>query len=315
MSTRPAPVVLFVYNRPEHTARTLESLAQNELAKQTSLRIFSDAAKGPAGEAAVAQVREYIRGISSKEWFADVRIEIAPSNRGLANSIIAGVTQVMREEGRVIVLEDDLVTAKDFLKFVNAALDHYANNKSVGMISGFLPPIKIPADYKHSVLMVPRSSSMGWATWADRWESVDWEVKDWERFRQSKKERRAFDACGTDRFDRLKRQVESDIDSWSIRFGYSLFRRGLLTVYPACTRLKDIGNDGSGVHAGSARMEVHLAEDQIPFLLSDPPVDPRLVREFYRLYSGPMKTRISRTLKASQLSMLDTALRRLKGKR
>jgi hypothetical protein len=221
----------------------------------------------------------------------------------------------MREEGRVIVLEDDLVTAKDFLKFVNAALDHYANNKSVGMISGFLPPIKIPADYKHSVLMVPRSSSMGWATWADRWESVDWEVKDWERFRQSKKERRAFDACGTDRFDRLKRQVESDIDSWSIRFGYSLFRRGLLTVYPACTRLKDIGNDGSGVHAGSARMEVHLAEDQIPFLLSDPPVDPRLVREFYRLYSGPMKTRISRTLKASQLSMLDTALRRLKGKR
>ena len=306
----PAPVVLFVYNRPEHTRRTVEALAQNSLATKSNLWIFSDAPKDLAATEKVAEVRRYIHSLSQTGWFASISICEAKANKGLAGSIIAGVTQVMQSRGCAIVLEDDLVTAPDFLLFMNACLEYYKNNRKVGSITGYSPIKSLPADYLNDVYLVHRSCSLGWATWLDRWQQVDWDVRDFDVFRKDRAGHRAFDQCGSDRYDRLRRQVESNINSWSVRFGYWQFRQGMNTVYPAKTRIRNIGNDGSGVHNGTgATYNDNLVEMSLPFTLSNPEPDQHIIKLFKKIYSGSYRSQLWRFLRNYGFGPLDRTLK------
>jgi GT2 family glycosyltransferase len=137
-----APIVLFVYNRPEHTCRTLAALAANPLAIDSDLIIYADGAKKPEHAASVAQARDVVRGASG---FKSVRLIERDRNWGLANSIIAGVSEVCAARDRVIVLEDDLLIAPSFLSFMNAGLDRYADENRVLQISGYMFP-RIPVE-------------------------------------------------------------------------------------------------------------------------------------------------------------------------
>jgi hypothetical protein len=298
----PAPIVLFVYNRPEHAQRTLDALSKNALAQESELWIFADGAKGARDVEPVAAVRRmidnYVTQPETATRFRQIHLHAWAWNRGLAFSVISGVSMVMRAAGRCIVLEDDLVTAPDFLQFMNAALDYYEDNPDVGSISGYTPPMEVPPDYQHSVWVMARSSSLGWATWRDRWNGVDWDVSDFDRFQMDLRARRAFNACGSDRFDRLRRQVRNDAGSWSVRFGYSQFRRGMHTVYPTVSRVLNIGNDATGVHVDpTARYNTRVSNLPVPFVLSTPQPDKRIIRQMKRLYSGPALSRLARTVR------------------
>lgn len=308
----PAPVVLFVYNRPRHTQQTVEALARNQLARDTELWIFSDGPKKPEGRAAVEEVRQYINTLAGTGQFKAVHVVEAERNKGLANSIIEGVTRVMDCCGHAIVLEDDLVTAPDFLVFLNAALEHYRTNPKVGSVTGYSPMIKVPPDYTHSVYLISRNCSLGWGTWQDRWQRVDWQVRDFEAFRKDPQARRRFNLCGSDRYDRLRRQVESDINSWSIRFGFWQFRQGMLTVYPVVSRLRNIGNDGTGVHnAPGATYNDVLPDQPVAFTLTTPEPDLRLMRQVSKAYSGSFLSQQVRALSNHGLRPLVSPLIRL----
>ena len=129
-----APVVLFTYNRPEHTKHTIEALAANELAEKTELFVFSDAAKKEADAAKVQEIREYVGTV---QGFANVSLIVRKENYGLARNVIEGVTEIVNRYGRVIVLEDDLVTNRYFLRFMNDGLDRYEKEKQVTGVTGF----------------------------------------------------------------------------------------------------------------------------------------------------------------------------------
>ncbi|WP_082409637.1 glycosyltransferase [Methylomonas koyamae] len=133
-----APIVLFVYNRPWHTQKTVEALQNNELALESELIIYSDAPKYEDSKQAVLGVRSYIKSIIG---FKKVTIIEREKNWGLAKSIIDGVTTVVNQYGKVIVLEDDLVTSQFFLKFMNEALNFYEGEAKVFHVSGYLYPI------------------------------------------------------------------------------------------------------------------------------------------------------------------------------
>src|SRR5262249_18023987 len=141
-----APVALFAYERPEHTRRTVEALKKNELARDTELIVFCDLAKGAKTAKRVREVGEYVRNITG---FKSVRTVFRERNLGLAGSIIDGVTRVCGEHGRVIVLEDDLVTSRFFLKFMNDSLDAYETDDSVGSVHGYWYPVaeSVPATF------------------------------------------------------------------------------------------------------------------------------------------------------------------------
>lgn len=308
----PAPVVLFVYNRPDHTRQTVEALAKNVLAHESELWIYSDAPKNPEAAESVAEVRRYIHSLAASSWFSNVLICEAVQNKGLAKSIITGVTEVIKARGCVIVLEDDLVTAPDFLLFMNECLRFYKDNPGVGSISGYSPVKRLPEDYIRDVYFISRSCSTGWATWLDRWQQVDWEVLDFEEFKKDRGARKAFDQCGSDRYDRLRRQVENNLNSWSVRFGYWQFRQGMNTVYSSKTRVRNIGNDGSGVHnAAGAIYNDDLSETPISFTLSCPETDMRIIRKFHKIFSGSQLSQMWRLLRNSGFMSIYIAIKKL----
>jgi len=163
---QPAPIVLFVYNRPRHTRQTIEALRKNELAGESDLFIFSDAPKNEEMEEKVKEVREYIKNI---DGFKKVTVIEREENRGLAKSIIEGVTKIVKEHGRVIVLEDDIVTSPYFLRFMNDALEFYKGQERVMHISGYVYPIE--TDGVDDTYFVKPASCWGWATWGRAWSS------------------------------------------------------------------------------------------------------------------------------------------------
>lgn len=240
-----SPILLFVYNRPEHTRKTIETLKKNFLAKESELIIFSDGPKNEKDKNSVEVVRKIIKNI---EGFKNIEVKESVNNKGLAKSIISGVTEIINKKEKVIVLEDDLITHPYFLTYMNEALDFYENNSRIWSISGYCPPIKIPENYDKDVFLFPRASSWGWATWKNRWDLNDWEIKDFDTFIKNKKLQKEFNIGGEDMSEMLKSQIEGEIDSWAIRWCYNQFKNNMYTVFPVKSYVDNIGTDGSGTH-------------------------------------------------------------------
>jgi hypothetical protein len=253
-----APIALFVYCRPEHTRRTVESLQRNALAAESDLYIFADAARHPAQQEKVREVRTYIESIRG---FRKVTIDAQSRNRGLAKSVINGVTKLCLEFESAIVVEDDLITAPDFLAFMNAALRHYRDAPSVFSIGGVNYAARPPAGYSHDVFFSYRSCSWGWATWQDRWAHADWRVLDYEEFQSSAKAKRKFQRGGGDLPRMLAKQMAGKLDSWAIRWAYAHCVHDAVAVLPVVSRVVNIGFDGSGTHCSKLRIDQDLIRE------------------------------------------------------
>ncbi len=219
-----APVAMFVYNRADHFKKTYEALAKCKESKYTDLIVFSDGAKNENAQVAVNEVRTFARKIENEKVFNSIKIIESPQNKGLAKSIIEGVNSVINQYGKIIVLEDDCVCSPYFLKFMNGCLDFYENNKKIGAVSGYAPAIVFSEDYKEDVFTAYRSCSWSWGTWKDRWENVDWELKDFSDFCKAPQLIKKLNSNGNDRFMRLYRQTKSNGSSWSVRFGAHLVK-------------------------------------------------------------------------------------------
>ena len=243
-----APIVLFVYNRPWHTQQTLDALKQNELAPESVLYVFSDGAKSGTDAEQFEKIAEVRRIIHSVNGFKDIIIKESEVNKGLANSIIEGVTEVINKHGKVIVLEDDLVTSKFFLRFMNEALEFYKSYKSVFSISANCPPLpfKLPIDYPYSVFVSLRFYSTGWGSWSDRWEQVSWD----NSFINQTEEAHAFKRGGEDLTSMLTDQQLGKIDSWAIRFQFAHFKNHSISIMACNPYIFNIGFDGTGIHSG-----------------------------------------------------------------
>jgi hypothetical protein len=263
-----APIALFVYNRPEHTQSSVTSLQQNELASRSDLFVFSDGPKDKVGCVAVQQVRRYIRAI---EGFKTVTIIERERNLGLANSVIVGITQVCNQFGRVIAMEDDLLTTPDFLTFMNQALDRYENEQRIFSISGFNFGFGGPKAYAYDAFCFYRSSSLGWGTWKDRWERADWTMSDYDPFRIDKKRQQQFNRGGDDLSNMLALQMHGKIDSWAIRWAYTHFKQDGLALLSLRPRVFHIGSDASATYSrrksfkqspltGERKSEFHFPE-------------------------------------------------------
>jgi len=293
MTATLAPVVVFAYNRPLHLQRTLDALAACRLADRTDVHVFADGPRKPAAAEAVDDVRRVLAKEALAGRFASFQFQASEVNLGLANSIIRGVGQVIAAHGRVIVMEDDLLVSADFLEFMNDCLVFYAADPSVGAVTGFSPLASLPPSYRDDVYLTYRNSSQGWGTWARVWERIDWTAAGAERLAGDLGLRRAFNREGNDRYDRLRRQLAGRIDSWSIRFGLSLFLQGMGTVYPAVNRIANIGYDGTGIHSGVGAPKNEVIAEAA-YRLRPLSVSPDIQKAFHATYSGPLRGRLLR---------------------
>ncbi len=241
-----APIILFVYKRLNHTKETLESLKRNTLAKDSVLFIFSDAPANKNDFEEVLEVRQYIRGITG---FKNIIIEEATENKGLARSIIDGVSSTIKKYQTAIVLEDDLVSSPNFLKYMNNALKYFKNDTRIFQISGYSPPFLSIRLLESDVYGAHRISSWGWATWIDRWNKIDWNLEGLEKFLDDRKAKQAFTKAGKDKISVLIGAKEGINDVWAIKCDYGRFRNNdSLVIYPKISKISNKGNDGTGIH-------------------------------------------------------------------
>ena len=238
-----APIVLFVYNRPWHMRQTIEALQKNELAEASGLFIFSDGPKSGDDKEKVLEVREYIKTISG---FKRVNLVEREQHLGLANSIINGVTEIINKYGRIIVLEDDMVSSPYFLKFMNEALEFYKDEEKVISIHGYIYPVnaQLPETF-----FLRGADCWGWATWKRGWDLFEPNGRKLLHEIWKRKLQKRFDINGAYPYTKmLEKQIRGKNDSWAIKWYASAFLKNKLTLYPGRTLVFNIGLDGSGMH-------------------------------------------------------------------
>ena len=287
-----APIVIFTYARPEHTKNMIETLAKNNLAKKSEVFIFSDNAKKEIYKENVEKVRKYINTIPNKGMFKNVTIIEAEKNKGLANSVIEGVTKIINRYGKVIVLEDDLVVSTTFLDYMNDALEFYSTDNRIWSISGYNLPIEIPKKYKHEIYLSYRGCSWGWATWKDRWNNVDWKVVDYNKFKHSVSRRKKINRGGNDMAQMLDCQMKGKCDSWAIRWCYEQSKKDMLTIYPVKSLVTNQGLDGSGTHSGDIRTFDVKHYEIVPKLEKNIVLNKEITKEFKNKFDEGFNQRI-----------------------
>ena len=307
----PAPVVLFVYARADHAARTLAALAANDLASQSDLTIYADAPHRPELAGAVAQVRQLI---SSVQGFRSVTIHAAERNIGCAASIRGGITAMLAQHERVIVMEDDIVTAPGFLRFVNEGLEVYEHRPDIFAVSGFAYPqsvVPAPAGYRHDVHLTRRPSPWGWGTWRDRWHSVDWTAATYPQFRSNPALMRRYQEGGYDMPVQLHMALAGELDAWDIQFSFAKLNADAFTLVPVHSLVDNIGFDGSGSHAESlARFRNDLAHAPLQWSMpGDIAPDPGYADAYYHGFKPSLERRVRRMVRET----VRGALRRVAG--
>ena len=295
-----APILLFVYNRPEHTQRCIESLKRNSLATYSTLYIYADGAKNDTQQPSVNEVRSYIHTIRG---FKETIIIERDENWGLARNIIDGVTTQVNQYGRVIVLEDDLVVAPYFLQFMNDALETYQDEPKVGHIQAcdFTQDPSLPDTF-----LIKWTGSWGWATWDRAWKHFNPNGKELLQELEQRKLTRTFDFNGKYGFTRmLRRQIKGKNNSWAIRWNASLFLKDILSLNVGRSLVQNEGFDGSGTNCGGGGLYAsHLHLAPLPVKKISPIEENNKARQAFVRYYGRTNSfwakairRIKRTLK------------------
>ena len=287
MNSNNAPIVIFAFNRAKLLADLVDSLKKCRESAESDLYIFVDGPRSSTEETLVQEVRNVAKGVTG---FRSVTYHFSEANKGLGTSIISGVSEVMKKYGRAIVLEDDLLLTPNYLSYMNQALEYYADKKDVFSICGCSLQVEPPKDYIYDVYFETRNNSTGWATWIDRWESVDWELKDW-----SVCEKNSRDFCkwaGSDCFLMLKNWKLGKNKSWAIRFCYAQFFQKRLSVFPILSKVDNQGFDGSGTNSkryNRFKYEIDKTYYNQFRFASDVQLNDKIHRQIMRYHSIPLR--------------------------
>lgn len=277
-----APIVMFTYTRLDHTIETINALKKNKMAKESDLIIYSDGPKNHIDSNLITELRHYLRNING---FKSIRIIESETNKGLAKSVKDGVTEVLEKFDKIIVLEDDLITSEYFLDYMNNSLEIYKFRDDIWSISGYTPPVKFPDNYSNDIYITMRGSSWGWATWKNRWDLVDWEIKDYSSFIKDKVQINKFNENGSDLTPMLKECYENRLDSWAIIWNFSQFNKNMWTVYPSKSFVRNIGIDLSGTNSSlSKKFDIKLNENSL-LLNKDIKSNTKIIQSFSEVYN------------------------------
>lgn len=286
-----APIILFVFNRPWHTEQTLEALANNRLACDSTLFIYCDGPKSDTPFEELRKIRQVREIVGKKKWCKEVYIIEGSENKGLAESIISGVTDIVNRYGKIIVLEDDLITSTAFLQYMNDALNMYEAEEKVMHVSAYWFPIKHSNDLPE-IFFYNTASCWGWGTWASSWSRLETNAELLKRriIAQPQGIKRFTIGNSASFMNQLEGNILGRIKTWNVKWYATIFLNGGFSLHPNHSLVNNIGHDGSGMNCGTSsayhwdnlanRIEVR----QIPLVESR--LARTMVRRFYKNYNG-----------------------------
>ena len=292
-----APIGISTYIRIDHLRQTVNALLKNELADQSVVYFFSDAPQ-EGHERQVAQVREYIRTVKG---FSEVVLIERKSNSRVFNNR-EGMRSVLQKHGRIIFLEEDIVTAPGFLRYMNESLEFYQHNPKVLSVIGYCPPISIPHDLRSDNFFLKRFSAWGFGTWSHKFDPFGFQISETEvsKVFGSIRLRARFKSRGVDMLDMLKREVRGDIDALDVKVMFSNFLNDTYCSYPTESFVQNIGFDGTGVHCGVTNKFVHegLCEKIKGFSFSEfVEEDERILKENYKFRARGWRSKLGSVLR------------------
>lgn len=292
-----APIIIFTYNRVNHVKNALNSLARCYMASDSDIIVFADGPKEIASSEKVFEVQNFVKNFEWRGKFNSYQVCISDRNKGLGKSVIDGVSEIIKLREKVIVLEDDLIVSRSFIKYMNDALNYYVNNTKVWSISGYTFNIPSLKKYQHDTYSILRGCSWGWATWRNRWERVDWKVSDYDTMKFNFFKRKAFGRGGNDLPTMLDAQMYGDINSWAIRWCYQQFKEQQFTIYPIVSKVMNGGMDGTGTHSEKTRSFNTFLDDSLDYCLEYVEPDRTIEREFRAKYHRTIASRIKTYIK------------------
>jgi hypothetical protein len=245
LSSDLAPVVLFVYNRPIHTKKVLDALSKCKESKNTILYIFSDGQVSNATQDLLKKINDVRNLITNEKRFLKVITIFSDTNKGLAESVIYGISFVLNQHSKIIVLEDDLVVSRYFLEYMNDGLSIYASNSTIGSICAYWED-SIEPSKGQKYFLLNGGDCWGWATWSDRWSVFERNAEKIKMQLLLENKVSLFEFGGM--MDMLDKQIKNEISSWHIRWHGSLILNSFKSVYPGKSFIHNIGLDGSGTH-------------------------------------------------------------------
>lgn len=263
-----APIIVFAYDRPDHLSQTLNALAKNDLAPQSILYVYCDGAREYGGETLdspkcnyitrrygkmvcskdeyeaylkrIAEVRKVAR---SQTGFKEVHVVEREHNIGLADNIIGAVTEIVNLYDQVIAFEDDIVTTKGCLTYLNDALELYKDDEQVMHISAWMYPNK--GQFPTTFFYDSPYPAGGWATWKRAWQHFNPDTADHVHFWENRW--KEFDIEGQDHLSKqLLMNYNGTLKTWYIKWYSSMRRMNGLCLYPGTAMSNNIGWDSSG---------------------------------------------------------------------
>lgn len=293
-----SPIVLFTYNRPVHTKKVLDALALNKEAKESILYIYCDGAKSNATSSDLEKIENVKKIILTEYRFKEVIVNILPLNKGLANSIIDGVTEIVNRYGKIIVLEDDIIPSRFFLQFMNEALLIYENEEkviSIGAFNFFATDSFVP-----NTFFIPIPDCWGWATWKDRWVLFESDGEKLYSELQNNGLINKFNLNGAFNFEQmLIDQINSKNNSWAIRWQAVAYLYEKVTLYPKHSVTKNIGFDNEGTHGGIDNFSIHIkfAKRKITVKKKSVVLEERIVKKMEQGYKNSVQISFNRSIK------------------
>ncbi len=250
-----APIGISTYKRLSHLKKTMKALENNYLADKSDVFIFSDAPRA-GDEIDVYELRKYLK---NQKWnFRNFKI-IEREENGRVRNARGGIETVLNENGKIIFIEEDIVSSRNFIRFMNCALDYYKDNNNILSISGYCPPINIPNGYEYDTFFLKRASSWGLGLWKKWYDNIEMEYKGFDEILESKENKIELSIYGDDLYGKILKDYNGEIDGLDIKMFYTQFKKSLYTVYPVKSLTKNIGFDGSGIHCGvSNKFDVDL---------------------------------------------------------
>jgi len=277
-------IVLFVYQRPDHTRRVLDGLRRNDI---DELYVFAD---GPTQDDDHARIQEVREVVDSIDWCRTNVVERS-ENWGLAENTVDGLNRMFSNHDRVIMLEDDDVPAPDFVDFMEQCFDEYEDDDHVMSVTGYSPPLSLPKDYPHDVFFTYRDTTWGWGTWKGAWTQYDRRPDELRKVIEAEgnRLRSDLDKAGRDLYPMLQNQLAGETDSWSVWWALTIVQNGGICVNPVESRIRNIGHDGTGIHCNDTdKFDVEVRGDRETGDLTFPPsaeIDPeinKLYNDFHR---------------------------------
>lgn len=286
--------MLFTYSRPEHTRRVLEALADNSLAQETDVYAYTCKPKNEDHEAKVNATKDVLETYRNRNCFKSFTIVDKPEFRPLGPAMAEAVTEVIEKYGRIIVIEDDIVTSPHYLEFMNRCLEHYECSKNVFSISGYSPDLDYLSKIREDVYIVHRACPWGWGTWKDRWTNYDWNVPEYRNSMMDRNLRKKLYRWNTDlpmTLDALFYEKGCKDKNWEQQFCFYQCISDMGTICPKKSLVENIGFDGSGTHEVPVGLGNTFDPDADLWNLTDLKIDEELQNRYNRMFVFRRKTR------------------------